>query len=192
MARSPLLDIPESQWIVSNALAFAVWDRFPVSPGHVLVVARRLVTSWFDAESQEQAAVLELVNAVKKHLDATLAPKPDGYNVGFNAGEAAGQTVMHLHMHVIPRYAGDVEDPRGGVRYVRGPNKTGTGTLSAMIHCAEYAQIREPRVTTVSLPVQHHVNPPPSRNTPNPARPPLASESQPKKESCCVCNKNWL
>ncbi|MGE3779434.1 MAG: HIT domain-containing protein [Pirellulaceae bacterium] len=118
MRGSPFLEIPESLWVVSNSHAFAIWDRFPVSPGHVLVVARRLVTTWFDADPQEQAAVLELVNAVKKHLDATLAPKPDGYNIGFNAGESAGQTVMHLHVHVIPRYTGDVEDPRGGVRFV--------------------------------------------------------------------------
>jgi diadenosine tetraphosphate (Ap4A) HIT family hydrolase len=118
MASSPFLDIPESQWLISNAHAFAVWDRFPVSPGHLLVVTRRLVTTWFDAEPQEQAAVLELVNAAKMHLDASLSQKPDGYNVGFNAGEAAGQTVMHLHVHVIPRYAGDVDDPRGGVRWI--------------------------------------------------------------------------
>lgn len=122
MGYSPFLDISESQWIFSNAHAFAIWDRFPVSPGHVLVVTRRLVTTWFDADPKEQAAVLELVNAVKQHLDATLARKPDGYNVGFNAGEAAGQTVMHLHVHVIPRYSGDVDDPRGGVRCVI-PNK---------------------------------------------------------------------
>ncbi|MEQ8785061.1 MAG: DEAD/DEAH box helicase family protein [Pirellulaceae bacterium] len=118
MADSPFLAIPPSEWIDSNENAFAVWDRFPVSPGHALVVTRRLVATWFDADAQEQAAILELVNVVKQHLDATLKPKPDGYNIGFNAGEAAGQTVMHLHVHVIPRYAGDVEDPRGGVRHV--------------------------------------------------------------------------
>jgi diadenosine tetraphosphate (Ap4A) HIT family hydrolase len=81
---SPFLELPESAWVASNALAFAIRDRFPVSPGHTLVIPRR----------------------------------PDGYNVGFNAGEAAGQTVMHLHLHVIPRYRGDMEDPRGGVRHV--------------------------------------------------------------------------
>ncbi len=118
MADSPFLAIPPSEWIASNEKAFAIWDSFPVSPGHVLVITRRPVATWFDADAQEQAAILELVNVVKQHLDATLEPKPDGYNVGFNAGEAAGQTVMHLHVHVIPRYAGDVEDPRGGVRYV--------------------------------------------------------------------------
>jgi len=118
MADSPFLKIPPSEWIASNEKAFAIWDGFPVSPGHALVLTRRLMATWFDADAQEQAAVFELVNVVKQYIDATLTPKPDGYNVGFNSGEPAGQTVMHLHVHVIPRYAGDVEDPRGGVRYV--------------------------------------------------------------------------
>ncbi len=118
MTGSPFLAIPPSHWIASNAKAFAIWDSFPVSPGHALVVTRRPVATWFDAEPEEQAALLELVSVVKQHLDANLEPKPDGYNVGFNAGESAGQTVMHLHVHVIPRYRGDVDDPRGGVRYV--------------------------------------------------------------------------
>ncbi len=118
MADSPFLAIPPSEWIASNEKAFAIWDCFPVSPGHVLVITRRPVATWFEADSQEQAVLIELVNIVKQYLDVTLQPKPDGYNVGFNAGESAGQTVMHLHVHVIPRYAGDVEDPRGGVRYV--------------------------------------------------------------------------
>ncbi|HLL54907.1 MAG TPA: HIT domain-containing protein, partial [Myxococcaceae bacterium] len=114
---SPFLAIPASAWVASNALAFAVRDLFPVSPGHTLVIPRRQVKTWFDATREEQLALLELVDAVKRQLDGT-APKPDGYNVGFNAGEAAGQTVMHLHVHVIPRYQGDMEDPRGGVRHV--------------------------------------------------------------------------
>ncbi|MFM7073700.1 MAG: DEAD/DEAH box helicase family protein [Planctomycetota bacterium] len=118
MTDSPFLRVPETQWVLCNSLAFAIWDRFPVSPGHVLVVTRRVVATWFDADSAEQSAVLELVNAVKQLLDATLEPRPDGYNVGFNSGLSAGQTVMHLHVHVIPRYTGDVADPRGGVRYV--------------------------------------------------------------------------
>ena len=118
MADSPFLEIPPSDWIASNEKAFAVWDSFPVSPGHVLVITRRVVPTWFEADGEEQVAVLDLVNVVKQHLDSILTLKPDGYNVGFNAGSVAGQTVMHLHVHVIPRYAGDVEDPRGGVRYV--------------------------------------------------------------------------
>lgn len=113
---SPFLDVPPEQWVASNDLAFAVRDGFPVSPGHTLVVAKRFVPAWFDATRDEQLALLELVDVVKAQLDADL--RPDGYNVGFNAGTAAGQTVMHLHVHVIPRFTGDAADPRGGVRHV--------------------------------------------------------------------------
>ena len=103
--------------MASNALAFAIRDAYPVTPGHTLVVPRREVATWFDATRAEQVAMLELVDEVKRVLDRG-TPRPDGYNVGFNAGEAAGQTVMHLHVHVIPRFRGDVDDPRGGVRHV--------------------------------------------------------------------------
>lgn len=106
----------ESEWVASNRLAFAIRDAFPVSPGHTLIVPRRLVATWFDASVDERAAIVELLDVVKQQLDAEL--HPDGYNVGFNAGEAAGQTVAHLHLHVIPRYRGDGEDPRGGIRHV--------------------------------------------------------------------------
>jgi superfamily II DNA or RNA helicase/diadenosine tetraphosphate (Ap4A) HIT family hydrolase/HKD family nuclease len=119
---SPFLKAPDSSWIASNGLAFAVLDQFPVSPGHTLVVTRRVVPSWFDATASEQAALMDLVNEVKRLLDARCSPTPDGYNVGFNSGSAAGQTVPHVHIHVIPRYAGDMADPRGGVRHVI-PNK---------------------------------------------------------------------
>jgi superfamily II DNA or RNA helicase/diadenosine tetraphosphate (Ap4A) HIT family hydrolase/SOS-response transcriptional repressor LexA len=103
-------------WTFSNALAFAFRDRFPVSPGHTLVVTRRVTPDWFTATEAERAAILALIGDVKRQLDEELAP--DGYNVGFNAGLAAGQTVMHLHVHVIPRFRGDMDDPRGGVRHV--------------------------------------------------------------------------
>ncbi len=116
--KSPFLCVSPEDWIASNELAFAIFDGFPVAPGHSLVVTKRLVATWFDARADEQAALMELVNVVKQKLDETLQPKPDGYNVGFNAGSAAGQTVDHVHIHVIPRYRGDVADPRGGVRHV--------------------------------------------------------------------------
>lgn len=116
-ARSPFVRIPESEWVASNALAFAVRDLNPVSPGHTLVIPRRVVATWFDATREEQHALFDLVDQVKLALDAG-HPMPAGYNVGFNAGEAAGQTVMHLHVHIIPRYTGDMDDPRGGVRGV--------------------------------------------------------------------------
>ncbi len=113
---SPFLDRPASARTAENALAFAIPDGFPVSLGHTLVVPKRLVANWFDATVEEKLALIELIDEVKRILDAR--HRPDGYNVGFNAGEAAGQTVMHLHVHVIPRYSGDVDDPRGGVRWV--------------------------------------------------------------------------
>ena len=118
MSSSPFLKIPKDQWTASNELAFAILDSFPVSRGHTLVVTKRVVATWFEATPEEQSAVMALVNDVKAHLDATLDPKPTGCNVGFNSGESAGQTVMHLHVHVIPRYTGDMIDPRGGVRHV--------------------------------------------------------------------------
>jgi superfamily II DNA or RNA helicase/diadenosine tetraphosphate (Ap4A) HIT family hydrolase/SOS-response transcriptional repressor LexA len=113
---SVFLEVPEAAWVCANDLAFAFRDRFPVSPGHTLIVTRRVTPDWFSATDDEQRAVLSLIAEVKQRLDNELAP--DGYNVGFNAGAAAGQTVMHLHVHVIPRFRGDMDDPRGGVRHV--------------------------------------------------------------------------
>ena len=114
---SPFLDRPEPEWIASNELAFAIHDGYPVSPGHALVVPRRVIATWFEASQEERQAIFDLVDEVKRLLDAR-TPAPDGYNIGINCGEAAGQTVMHLHVHVIPRYRGDVPDPTGGVRHV--------------------------------------------------------------------------
>ena len=116
-APSPFLEVPEAEWVCANAFVFAIYDRFPVSPGHVLVITRRVVPTYFDCTAEEQAALMELVGEVKRLLDQR-QPKPNGYNVGFNSGTAAGQTVPHVHVHVIPRYAGDMPDPRGGVRHV--------------------------------------------------------------------------
>jgi len=114
---SPFLEIPPSQWVASNDLAFAIRDRFPVSPGHTLIITKRLVATWFEATRQEQLAILELIDEVRAGLERETR-RPDGYNVGFNVDAAGGQTVPHLHVHVIPRFTGDMEDPRGGVRLV--------------------------------------------------------------------------
>ena len=113
---SPFLSLPESSWVASNQLAFAIRDVYPVSEGHTLIVPRRVIATWFETTREEQLAMLELLDEVKAELDATL--RPDGYNVGFNSGAAAGQTIEHLHLHVIPRFDGDMPDPIGGVRHV--------------------------------------------------------------------------
>jgi len=102
--------------LLENPLAIALSDGFPVSAGHALVVPKRHVADWFDTSPDERLAILELVDEVKRRIDRE--HEPDGYNVGINIGEAAGQTIFHLHVHVIPRYKGDVDDPRGGIRYV--------------------------------------------------------------------------
>ena len=108
---------PDPTRIVAQApLACALRDGFPVSPGHVLVIPRRHIPSWFEATPEERIAIFDLLDAVKKTTDDR--SHPQGYNIGINVGEAAGQTVMHLHVHLIPRFDGDVSDPSGGVRFV--------------------------------------------------------------------------
>jgi diadenosine tetraphosphate (Ap4A) HIT family hydrolase len=113
---SPFLERPERDHVAGNALAFAILDGFPVSPGHTLVIPRRVVATWSQASAEERAALMALVDEVMRRL--TESHHPDGFNVGFNEGTAAGQTVPHLHVHIIPRYLGDQADPRGGVRWV--------------------------------------------------------------------------
>ncbi|HRY09261.1 MAG TPA: HIT family protein [Candidatus Nanopelagicales bacterium] len=104
-----------AEWIASNDLAFAIRDRFPVSPGHCLVIPRRVVATWDETTAAERSALIALMTEVKDMLRDAF--RPDGFNAGFNEGAAAGQTVFHLHIHVIPRFTGDVPDPRGGIRH---------------------------------------------------------------------------
>jgi diadenosine tetraphosphate (Ap4A) HIT family hydrolase len=99
-----------------DQLVIALWDGYPVSPGHALIIPRRHMPSLFDATGPEQSALLAMVNSTKSIIDQR--HRPDGYNIGVNVGAAAGQTVFHLHIHVIPRFVGDVDEPRGGVRHV--------------------------------------------------------------------------
>jgi diadenosine tetraphosphate (Ap4A) HIT family hydrolase len=112
----PFCDIPEADRVVERELVVGFFDRYPASPGHLLLVPRRHVDTWFDATPDERRALLEALDDALAAVEARLGRRPDGYNVGFNAGTAAGQTVMHLHLHVIPRFDGDVDDPRGGIR----------------------------------------------------------------------------
>ena len=107
--------------IYENELALAYYDEFPVSEGHMLFVTKRHVKTFFETTIEEQNAIFELVRLAKEDLDKKY--HPDGYNIGLNCEEAAGQSVMHIHLHLIPRYKGDVENPRGGVRGVITKNK---------------------------------------------------------------------
>ena len=102
--------------LFETPLAYVRPDSSSLSKGHVIVVPKRHVESYFDMNAQEQAAVFELLHKAQKSLQAL--HKPDGYNIGVNVGAAAGQARMHVHVHLIPRYAGDVPDPRGGIRCV--------------------------------------------------------------------------
>jgi len=102
--------------ILKNELCYARFDKFPVSKGHMLIIPFRHFDNYFDATQKEKLSILDLLDKVKNFLDKEF--KPDGYNIGVNVGKYAGQTIFHLHIHVIPRYKGDVENPKGGVRGV--------------------------------------------------------------------------
>jgi diadenosine tetraphosphate (Ap4A) HIT family hydrolase len=105
--------------LLESALAYVRHDNNSLSRGHVLVVPKRHVASFFDMTAEEQAAVLELLREIQPSIQKQHSP--DGYNIGVNVGKAGGQARMHVHLHLIPRYAGDVPDPRGGIRCVLPP-----------------------------------------------------------------------
>jgi diadenosine tetraphosphate (Ap4A) HIT family hydrolase len=102
--------------IVESATAFSIYDKYPVSAGHALIISKKHCANYFDLTFKEQAACMFMLNRVKEIVSAKF--NPDGFNIGINIGEKAGQTVNHVHIHLIPRYNGDVEEPRGGVRGV--------------------------------------------------------------------------
>lgn len=112
----PFCTLLPERIIDSNDLALVIRDGYPVSPGHTLVIPKRHIGSWFEITQAEQQAILDLLTKAKAILETEF--KSDGYNIGINDGPTAGQTVPHLHMHLIPRYKGDQEDPRGGVRWI--------------------------------------------------------------------------
>ena len=109
-------NISQDRRITENDHCFAIYDDFPVSKGHTLIIPKRHVADYFDLTEDEVMAMQALMRDIKAKIDAELSP--DGYNIGINVNAAAGQTVFHVHMHLIPRYVGDVENPRGGVRGV--------------------------------------------------------------------------
>jgi len=112
----PFCSLPAERFVVESEHAVVIRDGFPVSPGHTLIIPKRHVASFFDVTDAERSDLMSLLAAARDDLE--LRFHPAGYNVGINDGAAAGQTVPHVHMHLIPRYDGDPKDPRGGVRWV--------------------------------------------------------------------------
>ena len=112
----PFCQIPSDRLFYEGDRVVGLWDRFPVSPGHALLIPRRHVPSWFEATPAEQLELIQALEIARQEIGHR--HRPDGYNIGINDGKAAGQTVFHLHVHLIPRYAGDVDVPAGGVRHV--------------------------------------------------------------------------
>lgn len=102
--------------IIESHYGILIRDLFPLNEGHSLVIPKRHVTSWFHCELNEQIDLIGLLNQAKRLLDVEYSPA--SYNIGINDGTAAGQTISHMHIHLIPRYLGDVQDPRGGIRWL--------------------------------------------------------------------------
>jgi len=102
--------------ITESATAYAIYDKYPVSEGHALIIPKRHVANYFDLMEKEQQACWLVVNHVKKLLAEKYGTQ--SFNIGINIGEVAGQTIPHAHIHLIPRYPGDVSKPEGGVRHV--------------------------------------------------------------------------
>ena len=112
----PFCALPAGRIVHARESAVVIRDGFPVSPGHSLVIPKRHVSSFFEATDAERGDLLSLLAEARDDLERQF--RPAGYNIGINDGAAAGQTVPHLHIHLIPRYVGDRDDPRGGVRWV--------------------------------------------------------------------------
>ena len=112
----PFCCLTADRLVLEDELTLVIRDGFPISEGHTLIIPRRHVQSFFETTDAERSSLLAMLDTAKAVLDQSL--KPDGYNIGINDGATAGQTVPHLHIHLIPRYEGDQTDPRGGVRWI--------------------------------------------------------------------------
>ena len=107
--------IPNKEYLFTGAHFFAIYDRYPVSPGHLLIISKNEKQDFFSLDKTERIELNELIIEAKNVIQLKFSP--DGYNIGMNCGVSAGQTVMHFHCHVIPRYQGDMDNPRGGIRH---------------------------------------------------------------------------
>ena len=112
---SIFLNISEERVLFRGEYFFMIYDAFPVSPQHILIISNSLKEDYFSLSIEEQLALPEMVRKAKSIIENEVVP--DGYNIGMNCGSSGGQTVMHFHCHVIPRFLGDMENPRGGIRH---------------------------------------------------------------------------
>jgi diadenosine tetraphosphate (Ap4A) HIT family hydrolase len=112
--RCPFCAVPPDRMLDASDHAFVVHDAYPVTRGHTLIISRRHVTDIFDLTEAEIDDFFRLLRTARERIDRAF--RPSGYNVGVNIGRDAGQTIMHVHVHIIPRYSGDCDDPTGGVR----------------------------------------------------------------------------
>ncbi|HSE39519.1 MAG TPA: HIT family protein [Acidobacteriota bacterium] len=116
MAECAFCNLPADRIIGETSLTITIRDGFPISPGHTLIISKRHFCSFFEATPDEERELLKALHDAKAKLDYEFSPM--GYNIGINDGSAAGQTIPHLHIHLIPRYEGDAKHPRGGVRWI--------------------------------------------------------------------------
>ncbi len=107
---------PDRELIVESATAYSIYDKFPVNDGHALIIPKKHCVNYFDLSFKEQSACWYVLNKVKKIVSERFSP--EGFNIGVNVGNTAGQTIPHVHIHLIPRYKGDVANPTGGVRNI--------------------------------------------------------------------------
>lgn len=112
---SVFLSLPEERKLLKGEHFFVIKDGFPVSAGHCLIISNEHKRDYFELSPEEKQELIRIIDKTKELIEKEY--KPDGYNIGMNCGEAAGQTVMHFHCHVIPRYKGDMENPKGGIRH---------------------------------------------------------------------------
>jgi len=108
-------NIEQDRILYKNDLFFIIKDGFPVSPGHLLIISNEVRKDYFELNKGEREGLNEVIEIAKGLIETEF--KPDGYNIGMNCGETAGQTVFHFHCHLIPRYKGDMENPKGGIRH---------------------------------------------------------------------------
>jgi len=116
MSDCPFCHLPVERVVLEDEYSQAFFDDFPISPGHLLIIPKVHVTTLFDLNAVELASMMDILRLAREILIDQF--DPDGFNIGINDGEAAGQTISHLHLHLIPRYEGDVADPRGGIRWL--------------------------------------------------------------------------